>query len=265
MKSHRILVLLAAFGAGLSAVLHAATPFRLFEIAATRFTRTSAGGAELELGLLDANGTFRVSEKHLVAAPPRTQEEAYGKLLVSSEAWFAFQTLGSQALANFERVNQGLPIVVADIPHYAVAPHPTARLAVGNVVNLSTRGLVGVGATPSLVGGFVIEGQPRRVLVRAIGPSLAQFGITDALADPHVTLHRNTVSLHANGNWDAGPDAAALSQASQNVGAFPLATGSKDAALLVELPPGNYTASVVSESAPATGGTALLEIYILPY
>ena len=241
-----------------------AAAFRLKEISVTRFSPAAEGRAKLELGLLSARGDFRVTETHDVATPPRTGAEAFGRFLVSSEAWFAFQSLGAQSVANFERLNNGVPITVAEIPHYAVAPSPEARLDQGDVVNLSTRGMVAPGTVPTLIGGFVIEGETRRVLVRAIGPSLAAFGVTDAVADPFLYIQKSTTTIRFNGNWGASLDADEIARVSAEAGAFPLERSSKDAALIVELPPGNYTASVVSESAPTTGGTALLEIYILP-
>lgn len=264
MNFFRAAVLCFVTGLSLVSSGFGAVPFRLFEISVSRFSRASEGRAKLELGMLNAKGELRVVETFDIGMPPQTKDEAFDKLLVSSEAWFAFGSLGAQAVANFERVNNGLPLVVAGIPYYEVAPHPAARLNVGNVVNLSTRGIVGTGTTPTLIGGFVIEGQTRRVLVRAIGPSLAAFGVTDPVADPHLSLHHNTTTIHSNGNWGASADSDAIAAASVQAGAFPLDRPSKDAALLVELPPGNYTASVVSESIPSTGGTALLEIYILP-
>lgn len=264
MTPFRLLALCVAIVAGCTASAQAEVRFRLFEIPVTRFTPTSDGRARLELGHLNAEGRLRIMETHDVGRPPRTADEAFGKLLVSSEAWFAFQSLGPEAVANFERINNGIPIPVSEIPHYVVGVHPDAQLTVGKVVNLSTRGIVAAGTTPALIGGFVIEGQNRRVLVRAIGPSLAPFGVTDAVADPFVYIQKGTLTIRYNGNWGDSHDADDNTRVSAEVGAFPLARSSKDAALIVELPPGEYTASVVSESTPTTGGVGLLEIYILP-
>ncbi len=245
-------------------VAEAAVPFRLFELPVSRFTRLDDGTTRLEHAMFSAKREVRVVETFVIGTPPRTSDAAWGQLIVSTEAWFAYQALGAQALANFHRLNQSVPVTVGGILYYLFGDAPEAHLNVGDVVNLSTRGTVGAGDTPTLVGGFVIVDQWRRVLIRAVGPSLAPFGVSDAVADPVLQLFRGNLSLYINRDWGQRPDADELARVAAAAGAFPLPPGSKDAALLVELPPGNYTASVTSESTPATGGTALLEIYILP-
>ncbi len=130
----------------------------------------------------------------------------------------------------------------------------------GQMVNLSTRGEVGAGDA-ALIAGVVIRGtQPRRVLLRAVGPSLARFNIGGALlADPVLTLYRGTTQLAQNDDWEISRSSAALAATAQRVGAFALDPASLDAALLLTLEPGIYTAVVTS----ADGGTgiALVEIY----
>ena len=131
------------------------------------------------------------------------------------------------------------------------------------VIQVSTRGQVGVGSD-ILISGFVIDGtSPKTVLVRAVGPTLGAFGVTNALADPQVAIYGSasaTTPLASNDNWAGEANLAAASAAS---GAFALAnTTSKDAALLVTLAPGTYTARV--SGVGSTTGTALLEIYEVP-
>ena len=137
---------------------------------------------------------------------------------------------------------------------------PSARLHDGKLINLSTRGRAS--ATEKLISGFVVDEQHRKVLVRAVGPGLTAFGVGDAMSDPLVTIYQGNVVVHANGNWTTPLDADATAEAAARVGAFPLAPASKDAALVVELPPGNYTAHVEPESGGA--GAVLLEIYGVP-
>lgn len=266
MKTLRLILISFGFAAGCVPAVLAAAPMRLFEIAVTRFTRTDDGRAKLELGHLRANAQFRAAESFSVAVPPGMPEAAWGKAVISSEAWTAYQALGAQAVANFERVNHGQPHVIAGIPHYEVEASPSANLNVAPVINLSTRGRLTAGTVPSLIGGFVVEGEPgltRHVLIRAIGPGLAAFGVTDAAPDPYVSLTKRTTTFSFNDNWSGRADADEIERVAAQVGAFPLARGSRDAAILAELTPGDYTASVVTEGASA-GGTALLEIYILP-
>ncbi len=129
----------------------------------------------------------------------------------------------------------------------------------GFLRNLSSRGQVGTG-TNVLVAGFVVGGTtPKQVLVRAIGPSLVQFGITGALADPQLQLFGGaggSVLVSSNNNWGG---TVPLFDASNSVGAFPLSPTSLDAVLLATLAPGNYTAQV--SGVGGTSGTALVELY----
>ncbi len=131
--------------------------------------------------------------------------------------------------------------------------------AAARLINLSTRGDAGTGDN-ALIAGFVLGGtQPRRVLLRAIGPSLAAFNLTGTLADPVLTLFRGGTRLAINDDWEISRSSAAIAATAQRVGAFALRAASLDAALLVTLAPGAYTAIITS----ADGGTglALIEVY----
>ena len=135
----------------------------------------------------------------------------------------------------------------------------TKRLAA-----LSVRNQVGTGAQV-LIAGFVLTGDaPRRVIVRGVGPGLTGQ-VSGYLADPVVQLHR----LHSatgqwqlvaeNDNWDGS---ASLAAAFKAAGMGALTAGSKDAAMIVDLEPGIYTAQV--SGAGASDGVALVEIYEAP-
>ncbi|MCX6956121.1 MAG: immunoglobulin domain-containing protein [Verrucomicrobia bacterium] len=125
------------------------------------------------------------------------------------------------------------------------------------LINLSVRKDVGASVTM----GFVIGGSTAKtMLVRAVGPSLAVFGVAGALLDPKLELFDRTgKSLAFNDNWGG---TAALSGAFSDTGAFGLNAGSADAALLITLAPGNYTAQVTV--ATGTTGIALVEVYEVP-
>jgi cyclophilin family peptidyl-prolyl cis-trans isomerase len=129
------------------------------------------------------------------------------------------------------------------------------------LINVSARAQVGTG-NDVLIAGFVVGGNTgRTVLVRAVGPSLAAFGVGGTLADPQLSVAPlNGATIATNDNWSGEPQVAA---ASASVGAFPLSSGaSTDAALLVTLPPGAYSAQVSG----ANGGTgvAIVEVYEVP-
>jgi hypothetical protein len=131
----------------------------------------------------------------------------------------------------------------------------TRRLA-----NLSTRGPVAPGGP--LIAGFVITGTaPQRVLIRGIGPGLGGFGVPDALADPALTLFHGSTALKTNDDWFRDADAALMRDAAAKTGAFALAAGGVDAAMLLYLDPGAYTAQVSSSGLTTGTGTALVEIY----
>jgi hypothetical protein len=131
------------------------------------------------------------------------------------------------------------------------------------IVNLSTRGWVGV-EDNRLLGGFVIDQGPRRVLVRAVGPKLDDFGVSAYLENPQMRVVRTVefTEIAANDNWEDGGAGAAVAAAAETVGAFALDSGSLDAALVLDLEPGAYTAIV--SGVGSTTGVALVEAYELP-
>ena len=130
------------------------------------------------------------------------------------------------------------------------------------MLNASTRAFVGTGEGV-LIPGFVIGGNGTlRLLIRAVGPGLVQFGVNGVLADPTITLYRGTTALATNDNWSSAVNASDIATTAVAVGAFALTAGSKDAAILTTLSPGAYTAVV--SGVGATTGTALIELYVVP-
>jgi hypothetical protein len=130
------------------------------------------------------------------------------------------------------------------------------------LTNLSTLTSIARGST--LSAGFVVGGSTARsVLVRAVGPTLGTaFGLTGVMADPTLELYDNDRSIRvaANDNWSG---ANWLLAASNSVGAFALGgPGTRDAALLITLPPGAYSARVTGAS--NSSGTAIIEVYEVP-
>jgi hypothetical protein len=123
------------------------------------------------------------------------------------------------------------------------------------LANISTRVSVGTGNN-QLIGGFIISGdQSKRVIIRAIGPSLAPFGVGSVLADPTLELHGPTGDLLAmNDNWQDSQQAEI-----EATGIPPV--DELESAIVRTLAPGAYTA-VVSGSDGGTG-TALVEVYDL--
>ena len=135
----------------------------------------------------------------------------------------------------------------------------TPAAAAGTLVNVSTRAYIGTG-DDVLIGGFVIDGaQPKRVLIRGIGPALANYGVTDALADPVLRLYANGSVVAENDNWSNQSNAGDVAAAATQTGAFSFASGSADAALLVTLQPGAYSGVVSGKN--GAGGSGMVEVY----
>ncbi len=138
----------------------------------------------------------------------------------------------------------------------------SAAVAGQRLSNLSVRSFSG-GGVDTLIVGVVVQGTvPKRMLVRAVGPTLAAFGVGGALAQPRLALFSGEREIAANTGWSSGPDAAAIAAAAAAAGAFALPAGSADAALVINLAPGAYTAQV--SGVGGTSGVALVEAYELP-
>lgn len=120
------------------------------------------------------------------------------------------------------------------------------------MANISTRGLVGTGQG-QLIGGFIITGGPKLVMIRAMGPSLAAAGVSPALANPTLTLYSGGTQLAANDDWKTNANAA-------DIMASGIAPGNDlESVLLIRLERGAYTTIVGSSD--GTTGIGLVEIY----
>ena len=150
-------------------------------------------------------------------------------------------------------------VALAEI--YDASPASTFSPSTPRLVNVSARTQVGTGGN-ILIAGFVIGGSTAKtVLIRATGPALDLFGVLGVLADPKLDVIRSDSStvVASNDNWGGG---TALANTFSSVGAFSLAPTSKDAAVVVTLPPGAYTAQVAGVG--ETTGVALIEVYEVP-
>ncbi len=128
------------------------------------------------------------------------------------------------------------------------------------LVNVSV--LQNIAANSTLTLGFTVGGSaPLKVLIRAIGPGLAQLGVPGPMADPQLTLFNSASQvIKSNDNWSGDADIAA---AEVQTGAFAISnTASKDAMLLVTLAPGGYTAQATGVG--GSSGFAIVEVYEVP-
>lgn len=152
-------------------------------------------------------------------------------------------------------VGGGTGVGIVEI--YALENGVPARLA-----NVSTRGFVGTGGD-QLIGGFIVDGgEPKRVLIRALGPTLGlpPFNVTGAMADPQIVLTTQTGTLIAtNDDWQVGNSPAEVAEIQSSGFAPPDPT---EPAIVVELAPGSYT-PLVSGTDGGTG-VGIIEVYELP-
>jgi len=129
------------------------------------------------------------------------------------------------------------------------------------LINISTRAMVGTGGNV-LIPGFVIGGGgTETLLIRADGPSLTAFGVAGALAQPSLVLTAQAggATLATNTGWGTNANPSQIASTAAQVGAFALAAGSADCAVVVTLNPGAYTVQV--SGVGGTTGIALAEVY----
>ncbi|MBL9213000.1 MAG: hypothetical protein JNL92_21240, partial [Opitutaceae bacterium] len=164
-------------------------------------------------------------------------------------------------LATISGLNGTVGDVLGEL--YDVSRNGTRLTNISVLASVSSAGDV-------VIPGLAIAGNnPRTLLVRAVGPSLAALGLPDTalLPDPRLTVFSGNQAIANNNNW-AQAGAATLTAVFPRAGAFPLADAS-DAALVSALAPGSYT--LQAGSAPAAGtttatgtGTVLVEVYEVP-
>jgi hypothetical protein len=154
-------------------------------------------------------------------------------------------------------VNNTTGVALAEV--YELSPETNSILG-----NISARSFVQTGDNV-MIGGFMVQGtEPKRVIIRAIGPELTQHGVPDALANPTLELHDGTGALIAsNNNWATTIIGGIITsnqvheiQASGHVPGDPL-----ESAIIADLPAGNYTA--VIRGVNNMTGVALVEVYNL--
>jgi hypothetical protein len=173
--------------------------------------------------------------------------------------------LNGTAIAGAQSANEVVNVTAASEGTYSVAVTNgtnTTTTSFGTLAvttnawlaNLSARAYAEPGAN-ELIAGFVATGSANKsLLIRGDGPSLSNFGITDFLADPQLTLASSTSTLATLNSWSPS-----LQSVFGQVGAFSLNPGSHDAAALESLAAGAYTAQVGSQT--TNSGVALAEIY----
>lgn len=164
----------------------------------------------------------------------------------------------------------GAYVCLFSTPATLPQPSQTLNLGVGptdRLLNLSTRGTVS--PSGSLVSGFVVAagGMGKKLIIRAVGPSLALFGVSNPLRQPVLRIYDATGRVYENGYaYPAvvgGPTYESdLAESLVRSGAFPLPAGSRDAVVMMPFLPGSYTAQVTSGD--GSSGEVMLELYEVP-
>lgn len=206
--------------------------------------------SDTTLDLYDSAGRLLASNDNWKEAPQQAQIEATGIAPSNALESAILTTLpgDSSYTAVVRGKNGATGVGLVDV--YDLQLGSKAKLA-----NISTRGFVDTGDNV-MIGGFIVGGgaaDRTRIVVRAIGPSLGQFGLTNTLQDPTLSLYdSNGNVLATNDNWRDGqqPEVAAAGLAP---------TDDREAAIFASLTPGAYTA-IVAGKGSATG-VGLVEAY----
>ena len=229
----------------ISALIFPGLPFRYTILAPTSdstdpVTYTEIGLLPLGLGLDQTTGIISGIPQARVGLQP-TPSLAGG--VVTNVQLFACNSTGCAAQGLFFL----LPTGAANI---------STRLSVGTVDNV-------------LIGGFITQGNaPMKLIVRGIGPSLAQLGLTGVLANPYLELHSVAATIASNDDWMVNLDPTKDPDQSPAIIATGLAPGQPpfppqplESAILAVLDPGSYTAIMSGKN--NTIGVGLVEVYNL--
>ena len=195
-----------------------------------------------------------------------------GALITSNDDWKQSPQAAQIAASVFKPANDRESVILATLPpgaYTAILAGSGQTTGIGlvevydvdqtidsDLANISTRGFVQIG-NEVMIGGFTLGGNndPPRIAVRALGPSLASFGLANVMADPTLDLHNaNGTVMISNDDWTSDPvSAAALTT---NGLALP---NTKESGIFTSLPPGPFTAVLAGKD--GTIGIALVEIY----
>jgi hypothetical protein len=198
------------------------------------------------LTLFDSTGAILASDDNWDPHDPGTI--ATGLAPTEALESFVMATLPAGAYTAVLETNNSPGVALFEL-------YQLGNSAAAGVVNLSTRGRVGLG-DDVIIAGFILTGDNvTRVIVRAIGPSLSAAGISHPLADPELELHDGNGSLiFRNDNWRSDQEAQIVQS-----GMAPSAE--QESAIIATLPAGNYSAVV--RGVGGSEGVALVEIFAL--
>jgi hypothetical protein len=209
-----------------------------------------------------ANPTLELRDNNgaLVAANNDWQENPAQAALINAAGLAPSNNLESAIAATLPANNAGYTAIVRGLSNGTgvgvVEVYDVDRTVNSRLANISTRGFVSTGDNVMIGGMIIVGSDPANVLIRAIGPSLASFGVANPLPDPTLELRDSNGTLLAfNDDWPTDQQAAIIA-----TGLAP--ANDLESAIVRGLPPGAYTA-IVREFNNLTG-VALVEAYQLP-
>jgi len=247
------------------------------EYSCERYTDLGGGKVRLEIGTLFKSAGFiptLASDFNLsdLSLSGTTLRAISGKTVDALSQYLSLTGIASEIGTNFARstetysVQGGVYVIITvrsgSIGTGGANTGGTTTPATLKPVNVSTLTLCPAGG--AVTAGFVLEGAgSQQVLIRAVGPTLRIFNVGGPLANPKLTVNKGQSVIGTNDDWGSDPvKAAALTAAFTASGAFALPAGSRDAAVLVTLDAGSYTAQAASVDAAASG-QVIVEVYIL--
>lgn len=231
-------------------------------------TGAGAPGADARFNALDAWGVLRIAQA--LSASALEGDAAARAVALGNGAAGQTQmgvTATGRGLRRMEETDTPVPLFPStrylqgwDRPlnprRGATLPEIVTR---PRLTNLSARARSGAGDDVLIVGAAVAGARPKSLLVRAVGPGLVNAGVAGVMANPRLTTYRGTAVDLDLDDWSETPEPDALRAAMAETGAFALAEGSKDAAILASFAAGNLT--VHATASDGVAGVVLLELY----
>jgi hypothetical protein len=201
-----------------------------------------------------SNNDWKITQLGGIVTSDQSAEIAAGGLSPSNDLESAI--IANLLPGSYTAVVRGLGNTVGT---GVVDAYDLSAASLAKLVNVATRGLIQPG-DKLMIAGFIIQNGSVRAVVRAIGPSLAAFGITNALADTTLQLRdQNGTIVIENDDWKLRPDGSSQQAELEATGLQP--TNDLEAAFVTTLQPGQYTAQVRGK--PETTGTGVVQVYFL--
>ena len=246
--------------------------FAQSELLLERLTYSSDNVFVHDLGRLRADGFLVVDSSNEAYAAGQDVAEVKavsGKVIVGAGIWDLVERTNPNALTNYKHSMEtyqpfSAPSNTNGVKtlYYIIewdAKVPPVIVSTGRLVNLSTRSTVATGG--AAIAGFIISDGPAKVLIRAVGPGLKPFGVSNVMLNPTMDVFAQSVAIAQNDDWSSSPEnQQVVSDTSAAAGGFPLDV--LDAAVVLTLNPGAYTAVVRGKN--GEGGEVLVEVYLAP-